>query len=68
MRNWMMAVVAVSLMSPVVMAKDTPQKTTTADKAAQPMTGATNAEIDEAHKMNKEYDAKKAAEKKTGTK
>ncbi|SEU31960.1 hypothetical protein [Stigmatella erecta] len=52
------AVMGMSLGYPVAEAKE-PQKET----QAQPRQGPTDAEIDEAHRMNKEYDARKAAEK-----
>jgi hypothetical protein len=58
MRKLMMAAVAVmgmSLGSPAAEAKE-PHKET----QAQPRQGPTDAEIDEAHQMNKEHDAHKA--------
>ncbi|WP_225414378.1 hypothetical protein [Stigmatella hybrida] len=61
MRKRMMtavAVMGVSLGYPAAEAK-APQQ----EMQAQPQQGPTDAEIDEAHRMNKEYDARKAAEK-----
>jgi hypothetical protein len=61
MRKLMMTAVAMmglSLGAPAAEAKEPPKVA-----QAQPMTGPTDAEIDEAHRMNREHDAKKAAER-----
>jgi hypothetical protein len=58
MRKLMMTAVAMmglSLGAPAAEAKEPPK-----EAQAQPMTGATDAEIDEAHRMNREHDAQKA--------